>query len=254
MTAEHGDAGSSLLVGVGGVLRFWGLGASRLSYDESFTAMAGRLPLGSLFDFLRLHDSHPPLDYLLRAPLARAGVSELWFRMPSAILSLGALALFAWWMRSRGRAGVIATALMAVSTFQVLHGREARMYAELELLGVADRGAGDNVAARGPAAGMRPRSGSWCFVGLLTHVSMFLLAAGVLALPGRRTDRDAWRWRAAIALGGAGWALLWGHTFLTQAGGGHSAWIPPTTALRRWARRSADWSPSNRRSRSSRRP
>src|SRR6476660_3410465 len=100
---EHRSAGIwlVLLVGVGGVLRFWGLGASRLNYDESFTAMAGRLPLGSLFNFLRLQDSHPPLDYILRAPLARAGASELWFRMPSAILSLGALALFAWWMRSR---------------------------------------------------------------------------------------------------------------------------------------------------------
>ena len=35
-----------LLVAVGGVLRIWGLGASRLNYDESFTAIAGRLPLG----------------------------------------------------------------------------------------------------------------------------------------------------------------------------------------------------------------
>ena len=218
----------ALLVAVGGVLRFWGLGASRLSYDETFTAMAGRLPVGSLFNFLRLNDSHPPLDYLLRAPLARAGLNELWFRMPSAILSLGALALFAWWMRSRGRAGLIATALLAVSSFQVSHAREARMYAELEFLGVA-------IAVLATAWYSKPRRwhapllGVLVFVGLLTHVSMFLLAAGVLALPGRRTDREAWRWRAAIVLGGLGWALVWGSTFLTQAGGGHSAWIPPTT-------------------------
>ncbi len=228
---EHRSAGIwlVLLVGVGGVLRFWGLGASRLNYDESFTAMAGRLPLGSLFNFLRLQDSHPPLDYLLRAPLARAGVSELWFRMPSAILSLAALALFAWWMRSRGRAGVIATALMAVSTFEVLHGREARMYAELEVLGVAIAVLATTWCSR-PRRWHAPALGVLVFVGLLTHVSMFLLAAGVLALPGRRTDRDAWRWRAAIVLGGVGWALVWGLTFLTQAEGGHSAWIPPTTA------------------------
>ena len=73
-----------LLVAIAAIVRFWDLGAARLNYDESFTAMAGRLPVGSLFGYLRLHDSHPPLDYLLRAPLARAGVSEFWFRAPSA--------------------------------------------------------------------------------------------------------------------------------------------------------------------------
>jgi hypothetical protein len=67
-------------------------------------------------------------------------------------------------------------------------------------------------------------------VGLLTHVSMFLLAVGLVALAGRRTDREAWRWRAAIALAGVGWAVLWGSSFLVQARGGHSSWIPRTTA------------------------
>ena len=43
-------------------LRLWGLGADRLNFDEAFTAMAGRLSLGDLFQFLRVHDSHPPLD------------------------------------------------------------------------------------------------------------------------------------------------------------------------------------------------
>ena len=217
-----------LLVVAGGLLRFWALGASRFNYDESFTAMAGRLPLGQMFAFLRAHDSHPPLDYLLHAPFARAGVSEFWFRAPSALLSLAALALFAGWMRSRGRLGVIATALMAVSTFQVVHGREARMYAELELLGVA-------IAMLATAWYTKPRRwhapvlGALVFLGLLTHVSMFLFAAGLLVIPGRRTDADAWRWRAAIGLGGLGWLLLWGPTFVTQAGGGHSSWIPPTS-------------------------
>jgi hypothetical protein len=49
-------------VGVGAALRLWDLGSSRLSYDESFTAMAGRLPISTLFGYLRDHDSHPPLD------------------------------------------------------------------------------------------------------------------------------------------------------------------------------------------------
>ena len=158
-------------------------------------------------------------------------MSEFWFRAPSAILSLGAVALFAWWMRERGRFGLIATALMAVSDFEAVHGREARMYAELELLGVAIA-----VLASAWLATSRywhaPALGVLVFVGLVTHVSMFLLAVGLLALPGRRTDREAWRWRAAIGLGVVAWVVVWGPSFTVQARGGHSLWIPPTTASR----------------------
>jgi hypothetical protein len=65
--------------------------------------------------------------------------------------------------------------------------------------------------------------------GLLTHVSMFLLATGMVVLPGRRTDAESWAWRGAVGLGVLGWALLWGPSLVTQAAGGHSAWIPPTS-------------------------
>ena len=87
----HRDALLLALVLIGSVLRLWALGRSKLNYDESFTAMAGRLPVGRLFAFLTAHDSHPPLDYLLHAPLARAGVGEFWFRLPSALCSIAAL-------------------------------------------------------------------------------------------------------------------------------------------------------------------
>jgi uncharacterized membrane protein len=212
----------------GGVLRFWALGANRLGFDESFTAMAGRLPVGDLFEHLRVRDSHPPLDYLLHAPLARAGVDEFWFRVPSALFSVGAVALFAWWMRRRGFAGLVATALLAVSAFQLVHGREARMYADLELMGVAAAVLADSWLRR-PRAWHAPVTGALVFVGLLTHTSMFLLGAGLLLVPGRRTDRDAWRWRVALSSGLLGWAVVWGPSFLRQTRGGHSDWIPRTT-------------------------
>ena len=77
-------------------------GFNGLSYDESFTAMAARLPLDQLFDYLRTQDTHPPFDYLLRAPFARAGASDVVLRLPSFVCSVGALVLFAWWMRARG--------------------------------------------------------------------------------------------------------------------------------------------------------
>src|SRR4029077_9540135 len=79
----------------------------------------------------------PPLDYLIRMPFAQAGASDFVLRMPSLVFSIAALALFAVWMRDRGRVGLLATALMACSAFQVSYGGEARMYALLELLGVA---------------------------------------------------------------------------------------------------------------------
>ena len=61
---------------------------------------------------------------------------------------------------------------------------------------------------------------------------MFLMAVGLLALTGRRVDKAAWHWRAAIAVGAAGWAVLWGPSFLVQSRGGHSSWIPHTTLAR----------------------
>ena len=217
-----------VIVAVGAGFRLWRLGSSRLNYDESFTAMAGRLPVGALLKFLRLDDSHPPLDYLLRAPLARAGASEGFVRLPSAVCSIAALALFAWWMRGRGRAGVFATVMLALGAFQIAHGREARMYAELQLVGVAAAVIVD-AWLRGPRRWHAPLVGSLTAIALLTHASGSLLAAGLLLVPGRRNDREAWMWRAAVGAGAVVWAALWGPAFLVQAHGGHSRSIPRST-------------------------
>jgi hypothetical protein len=216
------------LVVAGAVLRLWALGAQRLGYDEAFTAMAGRLSPGGLFEYLRVHDSHPPLDYLLHAPLASLGANELLFRLPGALCSIGALALFAWWMRRYGLAGVVAVGLFAFSAFELRHGRTARMYADLELLGVATAFLADTWLRRS-RRWHAPVLAALVLVGLLTHVSMFVFASGLFLLAGTRRDREAWRWRAAIVAAGLGWAVLWGSSFLVQTSGGHSDWIPRTT-------------------------
>ena len=75
-------------------------------------------------------------------------------RVPSFLFSCGALVLFAWWMRARGVAGVVTTTVFAGSSFQIYHGGEARMYAALELLGVASA-----MVAERWLAGNPPR---WC--------------------------------------------------------------------------------------------
>jgi len=222
------DAALVLAVATGAVLRLWGLGGSKLSYDESFTAMAGRLPFTHLLAFLTAHDSHPPLDYLLRAPLARAGVSEAWFRLPSVVFSVAALVLLAVWLRPRGRVAVIAVALLALSAFEIAHGREARMYAVLEPIGVGLAMVTDRWLHR-PSRRHLGVVAVLLLAALFTHVSALLLAAGLLTAAGLRRDHEAWWWRAAIAGPVVVWAVTWGPHFLVQARGGHSSWIPPTS-------------------------
>jgi hypothetical protein len=237
-----------LLVGlviVGAGLRLWRLGFNGLSFDETFTATVGRMPLGHLLDFLRNQDTHPPLDYLLRAPLARAGAGDVVLRMPSAACSIAALVLFALWMRDRRRVGVIATALFACSSFQVFHGGEARMYALLELLGVL-------AAMLATAWLARPRSAhaaalaAVVTLAVFDHSTGFLLAAGVCAVAGLRRDRAAWIWRAAIVGPAMVWAALWGPSFLHQAGSEWAGWLPrtsPTTFARAVAGQVSDFAP-----------
>ena len=193
--------------------------------------MAGRLPLGNMFSFLQTADSHPPLDYLLQLPLARLGANPFVFRLPAALCSIAALALFAWWMRDRGRVGVAATAAMAICAFQIAYGREARMYGPMELIGVGTAVVAESWL-RNPRRAHSVIIGALTFVGLMTHISMALMAIGLLALPLLRRDADAWRWRGAVAAGAAGWALVWGPSFLVQSRGGHSSWIPHTTPAR----------------------
>ena len=149
-------------------------------------------------------------------------------RLPSFAFSVAALALFAWWMRTRGVAGVVAVAVMAVSPFQIMYGGEARMYALLELLGVLAAMLAE-AWIREPRRWHAAAAGGLVLLGVFDHVSGFLLAGGLVALAGLRHDRAAWRWRAWIVGAVALWAAVWGASFLTQASTTHASWIEPTT-------------------------
>lgn len=209
-------------------MRVWRATVNGLSFDESFTAVMGRRSVSSMLEFLRVHDSHPPLDYLIRLPLARVGASDFVMRAPSLVFSISALALFAWWMRGRAWVGVVATALLAVSTFQLVYGGEARMYALLQLLGVAAAVVTEEWLRR-PASWHMWAVGGLVLLALLDHVSGFVLGAGLLVIAGARRDVDAWRWRGAIVGAGAVWLVLWGPSFLDQLHGSDTSWIPRTT-------------------------
>jgi len=217
-----------LAVAIGIAARWWRLGARLYQYDEAFTAVVARRPLGGLIPFLRHNDSHPPLDYLIRAPFAHDGYDLFALRAPSAIFSTCALVLFAWWMRRRGWFGVLATFVMAINGFQLLFGREARMYALLQLLGV--------IAAMVLAAWLEhPRRvhaviiGVVVFIGAMDHASMLFFAVGFLVAARTRRDRPAWEWRAGVVGGIAAWSAVWGPSFVVQARDDHASWIPPTS-------------------------
>lgn len=218
------------LVVIGTVLRSWRLGSAKLSFDETFTASSARMPLGRMLAYLRAQDAHPPLDYLLRRPIALAGLSEGWLRLPSVALSVTALVVAAVWWRRYGRLGVLATLFLAISSFAVTYSHDARMYAGLGLAGIG--------AAACAAVWLEASSpGHWPLVGVCAAVlgalflqgGAILVVPGVLAVAGCRRDRSAWRWRAAVGVGTGVWMMSWGPSFIEQARHNGHSWVPLTT-------------------------
>ena len=177
---------------------------------------SGGRPFGDLLSYLRHTDLHPPLDYILRAPFARAGASDFMIRFPSVVLSTAALALFAWWMRARGWFGVVATALMAVSTFQLTYGGEARMYALLQLLGVCGRDRGRAVAAPSPGRGTPGRSAGSCCSRCSTTCRGSSSPAGCSWSPAPGAIDRRGSGASVSAPPPLLWIPLWGPAFLEQ--------------------------------------
>ncbi len=225
-TAQRVVVAVAALLGV--LARWWGLGTPGLSFDESFTAAYSALPIGQLPAALRANDSHPPLDYLLRHPLVDLH-SDLWLRAPSAMFSCLAIAAVVVWMRRRSWFGVAMVTLFALNPFQVLYGRQARMYALMTLLGVIVA----MVAERWCRGDERPRvvvtMGALVALACLDHTGGLFLAAGVVAVAGLRTDRSAWWWRAGAVAGVAVWVVVWGGSFHQQVEVSSSSWVPLTS-------------------------
>lgn len=208
--------------------RWWALGSRSLTFDEAFTAAYARMPIGDLPSALRGDDAHPPLDYLIRHVVAGSG-SEWLLRAPSAVFATIGLALMVAWMRRRGWFGVTAVVLFALSPFQLLYGREARMYALAALLGLAVAVLSERWLRGDRRPAVLVGTGVLIAAACLDHVSGLLLAAGVLAVPGVRRDRDAWWWRLVPVSGVVVWAVAWAPSFVVQVGATSSSWVPFTT-------------------------
>jgi hypothetical protein len=135
----------------------------------------------------------------------------------------------AWWLRRRLLLAIVATALMAVGSFQLNYGWQARPYAVMALVGVVLAVLGYrwlDVGGRRLAV----VAGLVLLVGSFESESGLLLAAGLFLLPGVRRDADAWWWRGAIAAAGVIWLAAWGTVLVDQLPNvGGQAPVPLTT-------------------------
>jgi uncharacterized membrane protein len=206
----------AVLIGGGLLVRLAFLGADSLWLDEAFSVAAVvQHSLGSAWH-TSLDPNHPSLYFVVLWIFVHvAGVSETIARLPSALSSIGGLALVFLLARRLGlsqRASVAALLLMAYAPLDVWYAQEARMYAMVTLaalafaIGVAtDSWRGVLLAAIALA------------VGLYVDFTMVALSAVVIGLwsvrwwyTGRQIDRLAGVVFASIA----GWLAFlpeWRH-------------------------------------------
>jgi uncharacterized membrane protein len=127
-----------LLATVGILLRIIPVWAPPTWYDENFSILLGRLPIGRMF-YATAGDVHPPLWYLICWPLAHIPNIPAWaiVRLPSVLA--GIATLWVWWqilqiMVPSPRVRLVAFGLFCLLPQQIYYSQEGRMYALLTLL------------------------------------------------------------------------------------------------------------------------
>jgi mannosyltransferase len=120
-----------LIVGLAFGLRVWDLWRTSIWFDEAYSLFLARQHLPELLRRLRTEDMHPPLYYVVLGLWIKAfGTSELALRLPSAIM--GAVLVGLTYLLARRlvdqRCALTAAALVALSPFQLMASRDARMY------------------------------------------------------------------------------------------------------------------------------
>ncbi len=223
--AERAGAAVIVIVAlvVGVALRWVWLGQASLWYDEGYTAWIVSHPVGEIIRLIRA-DTAPPLYYvLLRLWVDCFGHSEGALRSMSAMMASVSLLLFyplaMKLLRDRLIAS-LATVLFASSVMQVQHGREARFYSMMALLG--------EVGLFLVLAALEEPS-IWVYLGLILCWAMSLytnnmmlfylggLGVAWLVLPGRRSFWGRVGDLLIVSSGAAILYLPWVHTVMVQA-------------------------------------
>jgi mannosyltransferase len=211
----------ALVVGV--ALRWVWLGEASLWYDEGYTAWMVSHPMGEIIRLIRA-DTAPPLYYLLlRVWVDCFGHGEAALRSMSAMISTVALLAFyplAMKLLRDRLVASLATVLFAISVMQVQHGREARFYSMMALLG--EIGLFLILAAvEGPSIWVYLGSILCWAVSLYTNNMMLFYLGGLgvawLVLPGKRSFWGRVSDLAIVSSGAAILYLPWVHTVMVQA-------------------------------------
>lgn len=141
LLGETSAAAMAALLGIIALaLRVLPFAQQSLSVDEGVIWATCKFPLSQIVSrLISLHEVHPPLYFLLQALWMRLGDSELMLRLPSMLCGTLLVVLAYAWFRRLGSpfTATLGTLLMALSAFQMLYSREARMYPLLSLLCLA---------------------------------------------------------------------------------------------------------------------
>ena len=125
------------LTGLGAVLRFATLGAQSYWFDEAQAAHELHLSFGSMVSSMVVHETNPPLYFVLGWLWARLfGTSEVGLRSLSALIGTAVIPIAYLCGRElvSRRAGLVAAALVALSPFMIWYSQEAREYMLLAAL------------------------------------------------------------------------------------------------------------------------
>ena len=161
-------------------LRLWGLGEKSLWLDEIMTVENASRPFGEMIEHLEEFDAHPPLYQALVWLWLRVGTGDGFVRFPSALA--GCASVFLVYLIARRlmgrRAALVAATFMALSSFQIYYSQEARLFALLCALFLAQF----YVLLRILHQRGRAHWVWWALYGVLIAVSLFTYVLSILAI------------------------------------------------------------------------
>ncbi len=125
-----------IVIVIGACLRLYNLGVPSMWWDEALVPLIARFPVGSILEWLRTIEVHPPLFYLLVKPLAAASQTDFVLRLLSALPGIACL----YFVYRLGEelvsplAGLCAAGLLAVNPYALWLSRIVRPYSLYLLL------------------------------------------------------------------------------------------------------------------------
>jgi mannosyltransferase len=214
------------LTAVAAALRLYGIGHQSLWFDEAYTAMLVKLPLGRMLSTIPKTESTPYLYYLLSwvwTHIFGRGAADL--RALSALFGTAVVPVaYLATQRLIGsrRAAVSLAALAAFNPLLIWYSQEARAYELLVLTSACTLLAFSYVRER-PSCGALTAWALTCGVALVSHydAALVVVPEAIWLLAEHRRRRGPWLAVAFVAACGA--ALL--PLLIAQSNAGNVAWI-----------------------------